>query len=141
MEKITSQRKIISDYLKNTFSHPKAEDVYLEVRRKLPQISLGTVYRILNLLKNKGEVREILYEVNHYDANLSPHSHFICEGCKKIFDIETPNLKKINKKTNGKSQKYLKQILGDFSKVGKINHYQIYFYGKCKNCVKKSENK
>ena len=137
MERITSQKEIILDYLKNTDSHPKAEDVYLEVRKKLPRISMGTVYRILTSLKEKGEVREIPYEVNHYDANLSPHSHFICENCEKIFDIEIPNLKKIDKETDARRQKCLKRILGDFSKVGKIKNYQIYFYGNCKKCSKR----
>ena len=56
MEKITSQKQIISDYLKNTTSHPSAENVYSEVRKKLPRISMGTVYRILTSLKEKGEV-------------------------------------------------------------------------------------
>lgn len=120
-ERITSQKKIILDYLKEVNTHPSAEDIYLKVRKKLPRISLGTVYRILKSLREKGEIREIPYEVSHYDGNTSPHAHFICQKCKKIFDVfEKCNILK-HKKT----------------KVGKIKNYQIYFYGTCKNCQKR----
>jgi len=119
-ERLTNQKRVILEYLKSTKSHPCAKEVYLEVKKKLPQISLGTVYRILNQLKEKGEVKEILTEVSHFDGDLTPHSHFICQKCKKIFDVfeEIPELK--NKKL----------------KVGKIKDYQIIFYGICKKCKK-----
>ena len=119
-ERLTNQKRVILEYLKNTKSHPTVKEIYLEVKKKLPQISLGTVYRILNQLKEKGEVKEILTEVSHFDGDTSFHSHFICEKCKKIFDVfeEIPELK--NKKL----------------KVGKIKDYQIIFYGICKNCKK-----
>jgi len=119
-ERLTNQKRVILEYLKSTKSHPCAKEVYLEVKKKLPQISLGTVYRILNQLKEKGEVKEILTEVSHFDGDTSFHSHFICEKCKKIFDVfeKIPKLK--NKKL----------------KVGKIKDYQIIFYGICKNCKK-----
>ena len=56
MEKITSQKQVIIDYLKSTTSHPTTKEVYSGVRKKLPRISKGTVYRILTSLKEKGEV-------------------------------------------------------------------------------------
>jgi len=119
-ERLTNQKRVILEYLKSTKSHPCAKEVYLEVKKKLPQISLGTVYRILNQLKEKGEVKEILTEVSHFDGDTSFHSHFICQRCKKIFDVfeKVPKLK--NKKL----------------KVGKIKDYQIIFYGICQNCEK-----
>ena len=119
-ERLTNQKRVILEYLKSTKSHPCAKEVYLEVKKKLPQISLGTVYRILNQLKEKGKVKEILTEVSHFDGDLTPHSHFICQKCKKIFDVfeEIPKLK--NKKL----------------KVGKIEDYQVIFYGICKKCKK-----
>jgi Fe2+ or Zn2+ uptake regulation protein len=128
MEKITSQKQIIIDYLKSTTSHPTVEEVYFEVRKKLPRISLGTVYRILASFKNNGKIIEIPYDVSHYDANILPHPHFICESCKRIFDVKSPN---------NKGRESLNEILVDCSKIGKVNSYQIYFYGKCKKCSKK----
>lgn len=120
-ERITSQKKIVSDYLKSVTSHPSAEQVYLAVRKKLPRISRGTVYRILKNLKEKGEAQEVLCKICHYDGDTSPHAHFFCQKCGKIFDVfDTFGLSKIKK-----------------LKVGEIKNYQINLYGFCKNCQKK----
>lgn len=123
-ERITNQRKIILDYLKKATTHPSVEEVYSETKKKLPQISLGTVYRNLKFLKEKGEIQEIpcdSCEVSHYDGDNSIHSHFICEKCRKIFDVfDKIDILKHNK-----------------LKVGKINKCQIYFYGFCNKCQKK----
>ena len=123
MERITSQKRIILEYLKNVKTHPSAKEVYEAVKKKLPGISQGTVYRILNGLAEKGEALEISSEVSHFDGDTSPHSHFICEKCKKIFDIfdkiKIPHFKKI--------------------KVGEVKNCQIYFYGMCKNCYSKKK--
>ena len=121
MERITSQRETILDYLKGVDNHPSAETIYDEVRKKLPRISRGTVYRNLKNLKRKGEIQEISAGIAYFDGDISSHAHFICQKCNKIFDIfdickECGVLKR--KKT----------------KVGKINNYQISFYGKCKKC-------
>lgn len=123
MEKITCQKKIILDYLKSIKTHPSAEEIFQEIKKKLPRISRSTVYRILKNLKEKGEILEIPGEFSRFDGNIFPHAHFICQKCKKIFDVFNTNLKfKIIK------QKKLR--------VGKIKNYQIYFYGICKKCKK-----
>lgn len=118
MERTTSQKKIILDYLMSVKTHPSVEDVYLAVRKKLPRISLGTVYRNLRSLKEKGQIQEISSEVSHYDGDISPHSHFVCEKCRKIFDV------------------FDKVDLSKKTKVGKIKNYQVYYYGICKKCQK-----
>lgn len=123
-ERITSQRKIILDYLKSVKTHPSTEEVYLAVKKKLPQISLGTVYRNLKNLKEKGKIQEVFSEISHYDGDISPHAHFVCQECNRIFDIFD-----VCKKCNIlKSKK---------TKVGKIKRYQINFYGLCKKCQKR----
>ena len=119
-ERLTSQKKIILDYLKSVKIHPSARQVYSAVRKKLPQISLGTVYRILEDFGKKNKAQKIFNEVSHYDGDLSLHSHFICDKCKKIFDI-FDDFEIKNKKI----------------KVGKIKKYQVYIYGICKNCQRK----
>lgn len=124
--RITSQNRIILDYLKSVTSHPSAEEIYLAVRKRLPRISMGTVYRNLKKLKEKGEIQEIPCEISHYDGDISSHAHFICQKCNKIFDIfdacrECSILKR-------------KKI-----KVGEIKNYQIHFYGLCKKCQKKKK--
>jgi len=117
-ERLTCQKQIILDYLKSVHTHPSAEAVYKEVKKKLPRISRATVYRILNNLKNKGKVQEICADVSHYDGEVSMHAHFICNNCQKIFDV--PGQCNLIKKTK--------------TKIGKINKCQIFFYGICKKC-------
>jgi Fe2+ or Zn2+ uptake regulation protein len=124
LERMTSQKEIILDYIRNTKSHPSAKKVYTEIKRFLPRISYGTVYRILNNLKEKGEVQEIsTKDITFFDGDLSNHSHFICQSCAKVFDI----FDECSKCSIIKNKKL---------KVGKINSYRIYFYGICKKCQK-----
>ena len=124
-ERMTSQKEIILDYIRNTKSHPSAKKVYTEIKRFLPRISCGTVYRILSNLKEKGEVQEIsTKDMTFFDGDLSDHSHFICQGCGTVFDI----FDECSKCSIIKNKKL---------KVGKINSYRIYFYGICKKCKKR----
>lgn len=124
-ERLTSQKRIIFEYLFSTKTHPSAKEVYLFAKKRLPQISKGTVYRILNELKEKGKVKEIHFEVAHFDADLSPHSHFICQKCKKIFDLQL-QIKNFEDRIFSNIEK----------KVGKVKSWQIILYGFCKNCQK-----
>ncbi len=122
--RLTSQKKIILDYLMGVKTHPTADIVYEKVRERLPRISRGTVYRILRDFDQKNRAQTILSKrAAHFDANTDPHTHFICEQCDRVFDIydqcdKCGILKK--KKT----------------KVGKIKNYKILFYGICKFCKK-----
>ncbi|MGB9763386.1 MAG: Fur family transcriptional regulator [Minisyncoccia bacterium] len=119
-ERLTIQKKTILDYLKSTKSHPDGDAVYLEVKRKIPTISKGTVYRILNQLEERGEIQTINLDKTHFDGDTSWHAHFICENCNKIYDIflNEDDIQKIKQKI----------------KVGKINKIKLLFYGKCNQC-------
>ncbi|MBM3250654.1 MAG: transcriptional repressor [Candidatus Nealsonbacteria bacterium] len=122
IERITCQKEIILDYLKSVKTHPSAELIFREVRKKLPRISQGTVYRILNNLKNKDKVKAIsVGGITHFDGDVSSHAHFICQECHNIYDIFD---------ICQECQIIKEQKL----KVGKIKNYQIYFYGYCKKC-------
>lgn len=70
-------------------SHPSAEAVFLRVRRALPQISLGTVYRNLQRLTEEGKVRVLLSgkRTTRYDAVTVEHDHFICQQCGHVLDL------------------------------------------------------
>lgn len=110
------------DYLKKVKSHPPAEIIYEEVRKKLPQISLGTVYRNLIVLKNNRDILEIpLKGGSHYDGETSPHSHFICNKCAKIQDVSAEILK-------------CEQVEKEPFELGEIKDYKLYFYGICNKC-------
>ncbi|PIY60147.1 transcriptional repressor [Candidatus Woesearchaeota archaeon CG_4_10_14_0_8_um_filter_47_5] len=86
--RMTNQRIKILNYLKNVKTHPTAEKVYRAVSQELPQITLATVYRNLNMLADQGEILRM--EINneyHYDAQQGFHQHLVCTKCGKIEDL------------------------------------------------------
>ena len=84
---------MILTYLKSVYTHPTAETVYTEVRKKIPTISRGTVYRNLNRLSEEGKVLKLeIGRESHFDGDCCNHQHFICESCGGIFDIHQPEL-------------------------------------------------
>jgi len=70
--------------------HPSADDVLRRVRLRLPRVSLGTVYRNLDKLRELGQVQVLRLAdgVARYDATVEDHDHFICEPCGKLVDVE-----------------------------------------------------
>lgn len=89
--RMTRQRQQILAVLAAKRTHPSAEEVLAEVRRVLPRVSLGSVYRNLRLLREAGLVREIVTsEGRRYDAVTSPHPHFVCERCSRVYDLAEP---------------------------------------------------
>jgi Fur family ferric uptake transcriptional regulator len=85
---MTRQRAVILEELCNVKTHPTADELYGIVRRRLPKISLGTVYRNLDFLEESGKVVRLgLGAVRHYDGDVSPHHHVRCIYCGRIADI------------------------------------------------------
>src|SRR5229473_2769350 len=91
---VTPQRLSIIQALLASTAHPRAEEIYAEVREVHPYISLATVHRTLETLCRIGEVRKVtaLHDSARYDANLAPHQHVVCVGCRRIRDIEIAEL-------------------------------------------------
>ena len=87
--KATHQRTEIYRELAGTDEHPGAEAVYARVRKRIPEISLDTVYRTLRLLEKKGIVLRVgsLGERTRFDANTDRHAHFVCTECGFIGDL------------------------------------------------------
>ena len=79
--KYSKQREAIKDYLSNTKEHPTADTIYTHLRKENPNISLGTIYRNLNLLVELGEVIKLTCGdgSDHYDATVDPHYHILCK--------------------------------------------------------------
>jgi len=114
---------VILEVLKGVRTHPSADWIYDEVRKKLPHISKGTVYRNLKVLEEEGAILELNVDgvVGRYEIRQNNHYHFICEKCGRIFDLNEPTETKLN-------MKYAK-------KTGfKITHHQLEFRGLCKDC-------
>ena len=106
MRKGTKQKEAILRVLRNTNSHPTADWVYSEVRKEIPNISLGTVYRNLRLLEQEGDILELECIGNslcRFVYNTEPHYHFKCERCGHIFDLDMPINKRINEKVAQKT--------------------------------------
>ena len=118
----TRQRRVVYETVKGTMSHPTADWIFDQVRTTLPKISLGTVYRNLSVLKDEGMVREI-YGMDrraHYDANTSPHAHFICKECGTIADVHsTPDF----------DWRSLKELVGC-----EVSEQRTEFVGVCSAC-------
>ena len=85
----SKQREIILDELMKLGSHPSAGELYSRVRRRLPRVSLGTVYRNLEILAREGLVRRIELggERMRYDGGRGAHQHVRCVRCGRIDDI------------------------------------------------------
>jgi len=87
----TRQRRLIHEAVRGTDEHPTAEWVYQAVRRVLPRVSLGTVYRNLQVLVAQGDLRSWTRGGRtRYDADLEPHDHFACDRCGLLLDIPKP---------------------------------------------------
>lgn len=87
--RLTTQRRAILSELCKVRSHPTADELYEAVRKRLPHISLGTVYRNLELLCAAGAVRklEVGGAAKRFDADLSPHYHVRCVACSRVDDV------------------------------------------------------
>lgn len=122
--KYSKQREAILAYLHSTKEHPTAETVYTSLKKENPKLSLGTVYRNLKLLEVNGEIQRLSCGdgTDHFDATTAPHSHFICEGCGRVMDLEMPQISCVED-----------AVMDGF--VGEIHSHQVFFYGFCKKCM------
>ncbi len=125
--KYSRQREAILAYLHSTKEHPTAEMVYTSIKQENPKLSLGTVYRNLNILAVSGEIQRLSCGdgTDHFDATTTPHSHFVCKGCGRVMDLDMPWISLMN-------DKFLSEIK-DFD--GEIYSHQVFFYGLCKKCL------
>ena len=124
--KYSRQRECIKACLMCRHDHPTADAIYASIREEFPNISLGTVYRNLNLLVELGEIRKLHCGdgADNFDADTSPHYHFMCRECGCIEDLPM----EISQAPNQLAQKYVN---------GKVESHITYFYGVCGNCLKK----
>ena len=83
------QRDVVLEIVRSTMDHPTADWVYKRARRRLPRISLGTVYRNLKQLAGLGLIREIQASGNagRFDGNIGRHYHIRCLGCERLSDL------------------------------------------------------
>ena len=125
--RMTKQKKVILEVLKNTTSHPTADWVYEQAKKQIPDISLGTVYRNLNVLRDMGEIMELNYgsSQSRFDGNPKEHYHFTCENCSRVYDIDFPVQREMNDLVERKNGH-------------RVDYHRLEFYGECKDCRKGS---
>lgn len=122
--KLTHQRIEIFKEIATTEEHPDAETVYLRVKKRIPTISLDTVYRTLWFLKDLGLITTLgtPHDRIRFDANIQPHQHFICTKCGSIKDLN-----------------YVPPGEGTWSDtvepLGRVETIEINFKGICAKCL------
>lgn len=124
--KYSRQRESIKACLMNRHDHPTADVLYLSIRNEFPNISLGTVYRNLNLLVDLGEIQKLSCGKgpDRFDADTHPHYHFVCKECGEVQDLPMDASPHITES----ARQYCS---------GQIDSHTTYFYGVCENCLKK----
>ena len=123
MKKHSRKRDAILACLRETKCHPSAEWVYTQLKPTIPDLSLGTVYRNLSEFRRDGEIICVgtVGGTERFDADLSPHAHFICDTCSAVIDIghiEPP---------------------APEAECGEIRAHSLVYYGVCKACAENKE--
>jgi len=118
--RLTRPRRVILDVVRATDAHPSATAVWARVRRRLPRVSLATVYRNLRLLATQGLVLERASAAGlRFDGNTAAHDHFTCVRCGRIFDVA--------------AQRGLRVRVG--ARTGfEVFEHRVEFYGRCAGC-------
>ena len=98
----TKQRAVILDVLRQLVTHPTADEVHQAVKRRLPRISIATVYRNLDLLSRLGTILKIeVGGMRRFDANTSNHHHVRCVRCGRMEDTEVRGITQIDYDAKG----------------------------------------
>ena len=123
MNRQTKQRGAILRLLKAGYCHLTADQIYDEVRKGIPNISKGTVYRNLKVLRELGLVSELNLNdtVSRFEAKRDDHYHFRCERCGQVFDVDEPIDEELDRRIA--------------ERAGfKISCHQLEFRGLCHDC-------
>ena len=123
--KITPQRLEVMRYLDDHRTHPTADQIYLDLKKKNPSLSKTTVYKSLEIFKEHGIIQTLTISGSElrYDFKCTMHHHFLCKKCGKIIDINSycPHIEKIRKEGH------------------QIDEAHGYFKGICNECLKKEK--
>jgi Fur family peroxide stress response transcriptional regulator len=121
--RVTPQRVAVFEVLCERGGHPTVDQIYREVRKRFPMISLNTVYQIMEALEQMKIVSPLVHglEAARYETDPSPHHHAVCVACKRIIDIFDPDLGRVRPPRVVKDRF---QVLG----------HRVEFYGYCADC-------
>lgn len=128
LRRFSRQRQMVLDVVKNRTKHPTADKVYEILKKDHLEISLGTVYRNLNLLSEMGEISRVETSSvkDHFDGNQHPHAHFVCRKCGGVFDLNL-DISQLLQSAKG--------VEGSFQ----VEDCKVLVQGVCEDCLKKEE--
>jgi Fur family ferric uptake transcriptional regulator len=129
---MTHQRRVILNAVENSHDHPTADEIYEKVRETLPRISMGTVYRNLDLLASGGVIQRLGpgRPQMRFDGNIKDHYHITCIRCGAIEDVSVA--------PSNNSLENLENALGNLTKYGIFGH-SLEFFGLCSECLEESD--
>ena len=121
-KRLTRARRLILESVRSSDAHPSAAMVYRSVRRRLPRVSLATVYRNLRMLAAEGLLSERTDVAGlRFDGNTATHDHFTCLGCGRVFDVPSRGARPMTARLA--------------AHVGfEILSRRVEFYGRCGRC-------
>ncbi len=121
--KKSRQRQRILEILQSTDTHPTADWIYSILKAEIKNLSLGTVYRNLNILVDQGLAKKLEFgsTFDRFDAVVENHYHLICEKCGSVYDLDMDVDERIVKLAEEKTS-------------FRIKNHRIEFFGICKNC-------
>ena len=123
---MTRQRRVILEALRKVRSHPTADELYEMVRRRLPRISLGTVYRNLEILSERGIIQKLALggTQKRFDGDPTAHCHVRCVRCGRVEDVPMEPMSGLEEAARGAS---------DYEIMG----HWVGFVGLCPECKKR----
>jgi Fur family peroxide stress response transcriptional regulator len=120
---VTHQRQVLYETMCAMHGHPSPEEVYARVKKKVPAISLATVYKNIHLFVESGVFREV--SLHHgsvrVEMNGEPHHHMVCSKCRKITDVGEKELGLLSKR---------RRLTGGFL----VERYAVDVIGVCASC-------
>lgn len=125
MKRFSRKREAILQALRSTDTHPSAEWVYTKLKPEFPDLSLATVYRNIAEFLEEGTIVSVgtVAGQERYDAETRPHTHFICDTCGAVIDVES-------KIDTAAINDTVEKSIG-----AQIMRHELYFRGKCANCL------
>ena len=122
--RVTPQRRAVAEVLRGEHVHLTADEVFTAARRRLPEISLATVYNTLRELVAMGEVLEVRADAGpaRYDPNVAErHHHLVCEGCGALYDVAPAGVEGL-------------RLQGADRHGFRLTGVDVFFRGRCRAC-------
>ena len=124
---MTKQRELVLGIIKDSSEHLTAEEIFMKAKEKMPGIAFATIYNNLNVLldmKYIGRIKEVGIP-DHFDRNITPHDHVVCDICGRLKDVTTPSLKS-----------YIEDLINL-----KLTAYRLSMRYVCDSCKEKERKK